>query len=63
MGDKVVYRRQLIEADSVISTVFAQYEDPINELFDRYLKASEKEREILVLALIARIKFQKKKGL
>jgi hypothetical protein len=63
MGDKVVYRRQLIEADSVISTVFAQYDDPINELFDRYLKAAEKEREILVLALITRIKFQKKKGL
>ena len=47
--------RDLVNAGNDLTAVLACYESPENELFRRYLRKTEDEREVMVLAMIARL--------
>ena len=47
--------RDLVAAGNEINSVLLGYENPEKELFRRYLGKTEDEREVMVLAMAARL--------
>jgi hypothetical protein len=55
-GDELIeYQKKIFYSDEAIETALMQYKDPIQELFGRYCRGSEEEKNCMVLALIGRI--------
>jgi hypothetical protein len=49
------YRRKINTSSDYIDLVIRQFADPVQTLYDQYLKSEQEDREAMVLALIAKL--------
>jgi hypothetical protein len=49
------HRRRLVRADGEIDAVFLQYGSPIDELMNRYGRKNPADKDVMVLALLAKV--------